>query len=50
MSRPTVAKHKHRLLSRLECALAPLSEEMRVAVIDTLACAVRDREKGSTDE
>jgi DNA-binding CsgD family transcriptional regulator len=39
MSRPTVAKHKHRLFHRLERALAPLSEEMRVAVIDSLGGA-----------
>jgi hypothetical protein len=36
MSRPTVAKHKQRLFARLEHALTPLSETMRVAVIDIL--------------
>lgn len=37
MSRPTVAKHKQNLFRRLERALAPLSEPMRVEVIDRLA-------------
>jgi DNA-binding CsgD family transcriptional regulator len=46
MSRPTVAKHKHRLFRRLERVLAPLAEEMRVAVVDSLGDAPWEGRKG----
>jgi DNA-directed RNA polymerase specialized sigma24 family protein len=49
ISRPTVAKHKHRLFRRLERDLAPLSEEMRVAVIDSLGGAAWDGQEGVSD-
>lgn len=49
MSRPTVAKHKHRLLLRLERDLAPLSEKMRVAVLDRLGITAK-RGMGSGHE
>lgn len=50
MSRPTVARHKHRVFRRLERALAPLSDAMRVAVLDNLGDAAGDWQQEVKDE
>lgn len=50
VSRPTVAKKKHRVLSGLQAALAPLDEGLRIAVLECLGDHLVDSRSGENDE